>query len=273
MTGIGRFGLLSLIAMAFWGVSTADACEAHEDLLDLRSHHGGVYLGETHGTTATAEIVDCFIDALIADGRTFVLSLEIHAQEDGPEASIAAASAFGAKGSGVLTPGLAVIARDLVAATGRGRFSAHDCVDDLPPALLAKPTETWGESEYAILNDRREACIAMSLDRDLASGDFVLAVGGSLHAASDVAVEGLAAPAASRMTRDIATVLLTSSAGGRARYCTLDGCDEREVGPRSIVHSASQSLASGSSQTSGFLRLYDFIYDVGPLQPIPDPGE
>ena len=247
-------------------------CAEYEELLALEAEYRGIFLGELHGTLNSAEIVGCFVHADRMSGGQLIVSLEgSRAAYDGRGFHEA-----GRGGTGVGTPALIAIAEEIEANPALGQIHFHD--DITPPlsdefaSLLVKDPSTWTEADISLYLAERERAIGRNINALPSEGVFIIALGGSLHAARKEIVPQIPDPAGAHLPEDIASVLLTSSVAGEAYNCSPD-CARRDVMPAPLVLPQGKCLGQSALQPKDApqLRAYDYVFDLGRLSPIPVP--
>ena len=265
--------------------SLAD-CAPYEALLALENRYAGLYLGETHGSINTPEILECFIQAERVDKRNLVISLEMF--HDNRRRLSKKSRDSGAKGVGSGTPPIFKLIEQYESATSKVQFHYHDGYytsypykDETPlkqslytPNIegLLKTASAKNETWIARPN-ARERSIGEAIAREINTSRFIVALGGNIHAARATWQEpwGEEGRAGSYLPESIATVLLQASLGGQLRFCSNRPPAEGPACDLYNIQARPGRFPKGGKLKSGAERNYDLIFDVGTWRPIDPP--
>lgn len=219
-------------------------CSQHEALYDLLELQDGVYIGEIHGQTASAELVYCISQHFLNVGTPVTLSLEIGTDLG----DIDKWWQYGMDGSSVATPEMRCVVQRLQA-TELVAISGH---------VETQTLDAGGE--FNIKNS--EKGYADAILRNWSEGSFLLALSGNIHAQRSTFTENgqLVGRAGYYLPHEIITLWTRGAAPGSLNTCPTGGkCGFMEIpaAPGNLTpFSVSRTKRSG----------YDYEYVVPKLE-------
>lgn len=192
-------------------------CTLHANLYAELSSREGIFIAEIHGQRESAQLVGCIATEMVSNGRSVTISLELPQSEKSRETSWENGLKSSTVGTAELRCAVSHIASDpninvsyhvkVAHLTNDGNFD------------LARYERDMGE---AILEVKQKS-------------DFLIAVGGNLHASRAVHTEygEEIGRAGSYLPESVVVTSIENAEPGQARYCAVGGgCGIYDIGPK-----------------------------------------
>lgn len=223
-------------------------CDLHEKLYTQLNQYSGVYIGEIHGQSASAELVYCLTKFYTDQKRSVSISLEV----DNDWNDLEKWWNYGQEGSSVATPEMRC-ALQLLASSEKLFLSGH-----------VEPVKTRSDGSVDIA--ARELSYAENILEDWMPDSFLISVSGNLHAARTSYEENgrTIGRAAYYLPEEIMLLWVRGAGPGSLRTCPFGG----ECGVMEIPGAPGNLTPFSISETE---RVgYDFEYIVPQLQATSD---